>query len=141
MVASVYVLNKGMYTVFLLDLHGVGMDSWRLLFNLAHYLLAHKYQNMARRVPALLNGQQPLAESACQTATFWILVFNNVVSGALYGYCLCAFYIQLTITKVYPNQALVVTKIITTYWVALCAIISGVMLVEGVHRIRKFFKN
>lgn len=56
-------------------------------FNLSHYMIATKYNEIAKRVPTMLNGQQEAAPSRLSRVVFWALVVLNVGCGMTIGYC------------------------------------------------------
>lgn len=106
-------------------------------FNQAHFFLAYKYQGIAKRVPLALDGKQEEPPSTCEKVTYWSLFAANITFVVLRGTFLIVVFLNLRGV----SNFVVTVKVIATTCMGICAIISGVMLVAGVIKIRKFFKE
>jgi hypothetical protein len=70
------------------------------------------------------------------------LLLNNIAAGVVNGTASVLFYTTIFVKGVFPPPRWInIAKTASVYWIALLAIISGVMLVVGVIRIRKWFKD
>jgi drug/metabolite transporter (DMT)-like permease len=122
-------------------LNGGGLGLYYSTFNTAHYLLAEKYRDISKRVPAQLNGKPEPQTTQTEKVVYWLLLCLNVVCGLAYGVAVAIVQSLRDIVIEKPGLFLTVFKLVVTYATRLCAIISGVILIVGVHRIRKFFKE
>ena len=109
------------------------------LFNMAHFFLAVKYQAIAKHVPAKIDGREQEEETTCDVATYWALVASNILSVSLRGISFAFLYIDYNVTNTEPSPLLKSLKVVSTFWMVICQIISGIMLVKGVNTIREFF--
>lgn len=75
--------------------------SWTL-FNLAHFLLADKFMNMANRVPKYIKKEPPPPYTNKDKAVFYSLLTLNVLSPIAYGITLCTLLIELYVKGVNP---------------------------------------
>jgi hypothetical protein len=75
--------------------------SWTL-FNLAHFLLADKFMNMANRVPKYIKKEPPPPYTNKDKAVFYGLLTLNVLSPIAYGITLCTLLIELYVKGVNP---------------------------------------
>ena len=66
---------------------------------------------------------------------------NNIVSSCAYGYSAVPFYTLVLIKKEKPGPGLITYRIITTFWVRVMSIVSGLILIKSVLQIRNFFKE
>ena len=112
-----------------------------ITFNMAHYMLAIKYSNISRQVPAKLGGQPYKPDTIWDHALFWFLVAFNILAGLGYSLSLVLFWNLVFLEKQSPPQWIRDLKIYSTFGSRLLAIISGVILVMGVIRIKNFFKQ
>ena len=67
----------------------------------------------------------------------------NIASGVVYGYTLVLFYRIIYIGDGADaiGTGLKWSKIFATFWVRICQVASGVILVRGILRIRRFFRE
>lgn len=110
-------------------------------FNLAHYLLAVEYHGIATHVPEILDRKPPTNQSTCAKVFHWFMLISNALSGVAYGFACAFFYLNLLTQAEQPSKALKTAKITISYWLAFCAFTSGILLVSGVIKIRRFFKD
>lgn len=61
-------------------------------FNLAHYLIAVKYQWIATNVPKLLNGDDVTNPTKCTKIVHWLVSAGNVTISMAYGVLAAAYY-------------------------------------------------
>lgn len=127
------IFIRGKETDFLWHLNGVGYGFKITMFNLAHYLLADKYQQIAKTIPLRIKGKEVPPRSQCSAFIYYFLLVNNILSGILFAFSLALVFSNPDV------KWIVITKVGSTYWVNLCAICSGIMLVNGVWKIKKFF--
>lgn len=111
-----------------------------LTFNLAHYLLAVKYLGIATKVPARLDGKPEQPESRFYTISYWFMLISNIVTALLFGVSITLFYSQLLSPSQSPVRWRKEFKILCSSCLAFCALTSGVLLVTGVIKIRKYLK-
>lgn len=138
--ATIMILDKGKFSPALFIMNGACNGLFHLLFNLAHFLIAEKYSRVAELANNPTTGVKTTQKrTTCQKVIYWVLFAMNILSGALYGYTATAYYNKLLFKGVEVKPWLSVTKIASLNWCDLCAIISGVILMVGVYRIRKFF--
>lgn len=103
---------------------------------MAHFYLAVKYQAIAKHVPAKIDGREQEPETTCNVVTYWALVASNITSVSLRGVSFGFLYIDYNVTDTEPSDFLVGLKVVVTFWMVICQIISGGMLVKGVSTIR-----
>ena len=111
------------------------------LFNCAHFILAVKYHKVATEAPAIIEGRQVKKPSVCRLIAYWFLLISCVLSGLVDGVVSSLFYSQILINENEPSNELTDIKIVTEFWVAFCAVASGIILIAGVIKIRNFFKD
>ena len=126
-------------TDLMIILFGVGIGVYYTMFNVAHFLLAEKYSTIAKRIPAQLDGKPEPVVTTCDTVTWWVLLFCNVASGLVYGYSLIPYYRHTLLGEDALGTGFTVYRITSTFWVRICSIISGVILIKGVSAIQSFF--
>ena len=68
---------------------------------------------------------------------------SNVLSGLAYGYSLVPFYAIIYGLESQENLTsfLLVYKTSATFWVRICELLSGYILIRGILRIRNYFKE
>ena len=71
--------------------------------------------------------------------TIWGLFAANVVSGIMYGASLIPFYTATLINDDPLGSAYKAFRIFTTLWVRLMSVASGVILIDSIIKIRRFF--
>lgn len=127
---------------FLTDsLIACGIGLYYLFFNLGHFLLADKYGTIAKVVPATLDGQLTEPEPVFGKVTYWLLYASNIVSALSYGLACGLYYGLKEVEGRDVPPWLEWSKIGVTYWVRICALIAGFVLVWAVIKIRKYFKE
>jgi hypothetical protein len=122
-------------------LFGIGIAVYYLFFNVGHFMLAEKYSKIAKKVPAMLNGKPEEVETTCNKVNYWLLFLNNVISALAYGYSLIPYYRDKYVLFKEPKLGFVIYRIVATFWVRICSIISGYILVVSVLRVKNFFKE
>lgn len=122
---------------------GVGVrDS---LFSLAHYLLADKYRTIAHNLPNQFSDRKSnksAEKQKCRKIIHWILIVCNVGFPILAS--LFVFIFGIEVLKNHFHQAghwVLVMITITSSLVGLVQMISGIILVQFVLKIRAFFKS
>lgn len=105
---------------------------------MAHFFLAFKYQGISKRVPEALNGEESEPPNTCDKAGYWGLFAANIVFALMRGIFLIIIFLKFPERRSTP---VIIVKIICTTSMQVCAIIAGVMLVAGVIRIRRFFRE
>ena len=111
-------------------------------FNLSHFLVAAKYNEICKRVPTMLNGEQEKAPSLLSRVLFWALAVVNFGSGLMMGFSYARSYpCWLGSPKCKHFNFYNSMRTITDWACKICALISGVILVVAAYRIRKFFRE
>ena len=110
---------------FTVTLASTSLALYWLAINLSHYCLAQKYQELATKVPAILNNQV-YEETSCEITVRRTLLVNIIASSFVYGFALVEVFTTSMVKDTDPAQWLRVMKTIGCYWVALCAIALGV---------------
>lgn len=124
-------------------LFGIGIGIYYLFFNVGHFMLAEKYSRIAHKVPAMIKGEPEKEVTCWDDFVHWFLWANNILSAIAYGYSLVPYY-QIILLGYHGGEVgtfLVVYRIIATYWVRICSIISGYILVSSVIDVKNFFKE
>jgi hypothetical protein len=127
-------------TVGLVWMLGIGVGFDYGCFSIAHYLLAVEYRRMATNVPLLLEGKPEKPVTSCERFTYWTLLILNVLAGFFTGLLLYIFRMQTLIYGMTKPDAWV-SNFFNIAQESVCAleIYSGVVLVNSVLRIRRFF--
>jgi hypothetical protein len=117
---------------------GLSFGVTSVFFNVSHFLLADKYKEIATEIPKIIEQQPPEKKRTC---TYWTLLTLNiaapVIQVASIIYANTLVYVKNgSLTKLAD-----VVNIIAFDLVGLLQIISGVMLINGVIRIRRFFSG
>lgn len=109
-------------------------------FNLAHYILAVNYDEIATQVPAMLEGEPEVKQSKTRKVFYWVLKISCVLSGASYTVAEAAFYTTYNQSGS-ATSVETIFKMLTMSWCLVCCICTGVVLVWGVLKIRRYFKD
>ena len=65
---------------------GIGLSLDQMPFCVSHYLMAVKYQDMARVVPDLLRGKKEKPRTTTAKVIHWVLLTLNILAPSLYGW-------------------------------------------------------
>lgn len=119
------------------SIEGTGLS----LFNCAHFILAVNYDKIATEAPMIINGKEVEQPSLCKRVIHWILLISCVISGPADAIVSSIFYTISVNQEKEPSNLLSDIKIAVDLWVAFSAIACGVILIVGVIKIKKFFKD
>lgn len=121
-----------------------GNSGASLFFNYSHILLAYKYRSIQRTVPYRLKDQEPPLETKTQRATYYVLMTICFLGPAIQFPA--SIWYRSTYFNVHklpepPEVSSLQTNLLNWGWY-LCGISeisSGIILVNSVNNIRKFF--
>lgn len=134
-----YWEHKDSFWVCLMLGFGSGMaDGFQAI---VHYMLATKYQLIARDMPVMFDGKDAKRQSECSKDVNRVLWFLNIVCGPLKGF---ATFWQRNIEwhKLDQPNSFQATTIVLMFDVdGFCEIVSGIILLSSVIKIRRFFRE
>ena len=107
---------------------------------LVHFFLTMKYQFIAEKVPILIENRQPEPESTGHKVFYWSMLVINVVIGPLVFVQSFTFNIVYRIHGEDPGTFLVVIDTLAAVMNGF-QILLGVILINSVLKIRRFFKE
>jgi hypothetical protein len=120
---------------------GIGLSLDQMPFCVSHYLMAVKYQDMARVVPDLLRGKKEKPRTTTAKVIHWVLLTLNILAPLLYGWAV----IDYDRTKHVLNQPTTDFQTwfcnITAYTSGTLEIVSGIILVRSILKVRDFFRQ
>jgi hypothetical protein len=106
--------------------------------SIVHYLLAVKYRLMRKRVPTVIEGKPMPIETQTERTVYWVMLALNVISGPLKCY---SYNVIFRDGLDAPKDKTDLDVQASFYLVIICQLISGVMLVYSVTKIRNFFRD
>lgn len=108
---------------------------------IVHFLLAMKYRTIARDAPQVLDHKPIKPTTLGEKIFYWSMLVLNILSGPIKVYAAVTFRMIVNIKKEQPGPF--VSWMFNASWnfVGFCSIISGIILVQSVVKIRRFFKE
>jgi hypothetical protein len=132
---------KGKDSLFLLGMLGSSLGLEFVNMTVSHYLLAAKYYTMVRNVPAKLDGKPEVPMTSCEKATFWTLLIMAIIFPASWG--VAEFLFRRANIYFDRKQTKFVTMLFnfSAYMTGFIQIITGIVLVSSVFRIKRIFRE
>jgi hypothetical protein len=138
--ALVEIMLKKQPTTIVVIILGAGVGVKYGMFTVSHLMLAEKYQQMSKRVPCVLLGLQETPQSDCSRWTGKILMALNVIAPIAQG--TSCYFLRETqfVEKQKPPQWLPLFVTSSYAFVGMLLVVSGIILIKSVIKIRSFFK-
>jgi hypothetical protein len=131
---------KGHRSAIDVDLFGFFVGMSAATFNVSHYMIAEKYQTIAKKVPTKLRGLPDPPVTKCEVVTDWSLLVINLLGGVMYGVTNIG-YLQTALIHGNPPGTWAPLRVSSLWLTRICALISGVILVKAIFDIKKFFEE
>ena len=113
-----------------------------LLFNVGHWMFAHKYFSMSRQLPLkLVNIKVPRIIVICDNITNWIFLSLNSIPPILYGVGVIGLFQALSNGNTELANKFSVMFYICFQITEFAPIITGVYLFTALHFIRKYKRH
>jgi hypothetical protein len=106
-----------------------------------HFCLAWKYREISRRIPNTIDKKPLEEETTCERVFYWVMLTLNVVSGPCRSVASAVFRTINMIKHKKPGRFLKIMIPISFDLPGFCSIVSGIILVCSVMKIRRFFKK
>lgn len=110
------------------------------MFCVSHLMLAHKYRGIAFTIPYLLERKRPPLEPMCSILVYSILITLNILFPLLECMFLVPFNKQALVYDKQANIWLTIAVACVCISTGVLQMITGVILVGSVFKIRAFFK-
>lgn len=116
-------------------------------FCLAHYLLADKYRTIALTLPYQANGadfessKKIVEKQKCLKCSHYFLFFCNIFFPVLNSIFVFIFALQVLKDHRKAGDTMLVFITITSSLVGIIQVVSRIILIQFVLRIRAFFKS
>lgn len=103
----------------------------------AHFLIAEKYRTISEKIPQTFAGQAP-KEEGCR-AGMKVLFWLNILIPLCWGVTLY-FFINADLNGKEAQKPVIILNGVATELMGLVQIVTGIILVRSVFKIRSFFK-
>ena len=112
------------------------------MFNLAHWMFAHKYFSMSRQLPCkLAKVEVPKRIVWCDKITNWIFLTLNAIAPIVYGVSSICYWKALKHRNWLLNLKYLKIELISFKITQCIPLISGVYLFTALYFIRKYKRN
>jgi len=110
------------------------------MFGVSHFLLAMKFKRMSKAVPALLDGKHPKQNTKCDIIAFWTVIVLSILFPLLT--MLVGIEYRLRELHGYnTGKWILISKNISITGIGLIEVVSGIILVNSVYNIYRYFAD
>lgn len=118
---------------------GIGWACSQLPFNLVHFLLAWQYKTTSEKIPLILSDEPITKDSRCSKIVYWSLFCLNIFFPLFQGFTVVFYNATIHIKQVDPTVFGLLFFNLSINGTDLLQVISGVILVKSIIKIRAFY--